>query len=156
MTLRSWVIVSLTFVSALTLHLRGSAAVRSPLASGLKIDSAVKLQPGDYRLSDPGNGIIQITGEDYTVDFKGVKLTGDGKGIGLHLVGAKNVTIKNATVTGCTWGIMLERCEGVKLIDCVSSKNADLPPGTVIDESGEQPEDQHGGGILLRAWRWSR
>ena len=120
------------------------------LKTGVKITNAVKVKAGTYQLADGGSGMVQISGSGYTVDFTGAKIRGDGKGIRIHLTDARNVTIKNADVSRCKWGIMLERCEGVKLIGCISSRNANLPPGTVIDESGREPEDQHGGGIFLR------
>ena len=133
------------------LAIRAQAA-SIPLTSGLKISSGVVVTPGIYALEDRGSGIVQISGHDFTIDLKGAKLRGPGtgKGVGLHIAEARNVTIKNADVSGCLWGIQIERSMGVKLIDCVVSRNADLPPGTVIDESGTKPEDEHGGGILLR------
>ncbi len=117
-----------------------------------KITQNAVIKPGVYHVTDDGAGAVQISGSDFTVDFSKVRLLGPGKslGIGLHITDAHNVTIRRAEVSGYLWGIVIERSSGVKLVDCVSAHNADLPPGTVIDESGTQPEDTHGGGILLR------
>jgi parallel beta-helix repeat protein len=122
------------------------------LIPGVRITSAAKVKPGVYRLTDLKDGMVQISGAGFTVDFRGARIVGPGsnQGVGIHITDARNVTLRGANVTGCLWGIVLERCKGVTLVDCVSSRNGDLPPGTVIDESGREPEDQHGGGILLR------
>jgi parallel beta-helix repeat protein len=109
--------------------------------------------PGVYKLLDGADqaGVVQISGSSFTVDFHGAKLVGPrAAGVGVKITDAKNVTIRNADVSGYLWGIVLERCSGVRLIHCVSSRNADLAPGTVIDESGTGPEDTHGGGFVLR------
>ncbi len=122
------------------------------ITGGIKIAHETLVKPGVYRLGDSGAGVVQISGSGFTVDFAKARLVGPGasKGIGIHITDAHNVTIKNADVSGYLWGVVIERSSGVKLLDCVTSRNADLPPGTVIDESGREPEDNHGGGILLR------
>ena len=122
------------------------------LTSGIHFTGNTVVRPAIYHLTDNGAGIVQVSGSDFTIDFQHAQIVGPGnsEGIGLHITDARNVTIKNAKVRGCLWGIVIERSMGVKLLDCESSHNADLPPGTVIDESGKEPEDNHGGGILLR------
>ncbi|MCW3099114.1 MAG: putative pectin lyase [Chthonomonadaceae bacterium] len=117
-----------------------------------KITRNAVIKPGVYRVEDDGAGAVQISGSDFTVDFSKVKLLGAGKsvGVGLHITDAHNVTIRHADVSGYLWGVVIERSSGVKLVDCVTSRNADLPAGTVIDESGKEPEDTHGGGIVIR------
>ena len=131
-----------------------AAIAAPPLEIGphTKITQNAVLKPGAYHVTDDGTGAVQISGSDFTIDFSKVRLLGPGKslGIGLHITDAHNVTIRNADVSGYLWGVVIERSSGVKLIDCITSHNADLPPGTVIDESGKEPEDTHGGGILLR------
>ncbi|MCX6380238.1 MAG: right-handed parallel beta-helix repeat-containing protein, partial [Armatimonadetes bacterium] len=123
----------------------------TPITSGMKIQAAVQLRPGTYTLEANDTGAIQVSGKGFTLDFKGVDLVGKGrKGVGLAITNAENVTIKNLRVSEFLWGVRLEKCKGVKFIDCVSSFNGDLTPGSVIDESGAQPEDQWGGGFLLR------
>lgn len=128
------------------------AHCQTVLSPGARITTTVKAKPGTYKLTDPGTGMLQITGKGFTVDLRGAKIVGPGgnKGIGIHITDAQKVTIRGANVSGCLWGVVLERCSGVTLVDCNISHNGDLPPGTVIDESGREPEDQHGGGIVLR------
>jgi parallel beta-helix repeat protein len=123
-----------------------------PLTHGIKITGNAVIKPGNYRVTDSKIASVQITGHDFTIDFKGAKLIGEGihKGVGISIRNARNITIKNADVSGCLWGITVEGSVGITLADCVTSRNGDLPPGTVIDESGKEPEDQWGGGILLR------
>ena len=106
-------------------------------------------------MSETAGDFLAVSGAHFTLDLKGVRLVGPGKGngIGLHITDAQNLTIKNAALTGFQWGIVLERCENVRLLNCRAVFNGDLPPGTVIDESGRGPEDGHGGGILLRDCR---
>ncbi len=125
------------------------------LTSGLHIQSNAVVKPGVYRLRDAGSGMVQVSGHDITLDFKGAQIVGPGsnQGVGIHITSARNVTIRHADVSRCLWGIVIERSAGVKLLDCVTSHNGDLPPGTVIDESGHEPEDTHGGGIVLRDCR---
>ena len=146
---------------ALLIFCCGSSArakgIDGPLRNGMKIDHSITIKPGTYRVGTNPDGILQITGSDFTVDMKNVQIIGSADsnpksrlGIGVHITGAHNVTLKNVDVSGCLWGIVIEKSANVKLIHCMVSNNADLPPGTVIDESGHEPEDQHGGGILLR------
>ncbi len=136
------------------------AALAAPitLKSGLKITGSAVVRPGEYRLDDSGGGIVQVSGRNFTVDFRGARLVGGGanRGIGIHITDARNITIKNADVSRYLWGIVVERSVGVRLVNCTASRNGDLPPGTVIDESGREPEDNHGGGIILRDSRRCR
>jgi parallel beta-helix repeat protein len=122
---------------------------------GMVVTKHMRLRSGVYHLADHGAGIVQVSGKNFILDCNGAKLVGPGtrKGIGIHITDASNVTVKNADVTGWQWGIVIERSSGVKLVDCVASRNADLTPGTVINESGQDPEDDHGGGIVIRDCR---
>lgn len=129
-----------------------------PLTAGMKITQNTTVAPGRYTLDDVNGGRVQISGHDFVVDFRGARLfgakdTANPKAfteIGLHITDARNVTIKNANVSGCLWGVVVEGSSSITLVNCTVSRNADLPPGTVIEESGREPEDQHGGGILIR------
>ena len=132
--------------------LKSSAAPPVTITPGLKVNSQTRLKPGDYQLTGNDEGVLQIGGSGFEVECAGAKIIGPGKGLGagIHITGARNVTVRNANVTGCRWGIVLDHCVGVKLINCRTSYNNDLKPGTVIDESGREPEDQWGGGVLMR------
>lgn len=123
-----------------------------PLTSGMRLTHAVRIAPGEYRLEDRGGGVLQISGRNFVLDLSGVRIVGPGqrRGVGIYIVDARNITIKNADVTGMRWGVVLERCVGVTLEGCTASRNGNLPAGTVIDQSGREPEDEHGGGILIR------
>jgi parallel beta-helix repeat protein len=134
-----------------------AAAQRKPKAetvphAGMKLERGVTLAGGTYRLTDPGAGVLHVTGSGFTLDFHGARLVGPGSntGTGIHITDARNVVIKHADVTGYQFGVVIERSSGVRLVDCKFSSNGNLAPGTVIDESGLQPEDNHGGGIVLR------
>lgn len=136
--------------------LKSGADTVIPLRSGMKITGNATVRPGVYRLSDAGGGIVQVSGSRFTVDFRGAQIAGpaQSRGIGIYIHDARNITLKNADVRGCLWGIVIERSGGVRLLNCMTSHNANLPPGTVIDESGREPEDNHGGGILIRDSRY--
>lgn len=117
---------------------------------GLQIHSSRRLRRGQYQLSDPGNGVIQVTGNDIDLDCTGVKLEGDGKGVGLRIVNAHRVFIRGLSVSNYLWGVVVEDSSYVTIQNCTASQNGDLPSGTVIDESGKAAESNHGGGYLLR------
>ncbi len=128
-----------------------SAQSPLPLTTGMDIHASTRFRPGTYTFAADDKGAIRVTGKGFTLDFKGVELIGkERKGVGLALSHAENITIKNLRVSRFLWGVRLEHCKGVTFIDCTSSFNGDLTPGSVIDESGTQPEDQWGGGFLLR------
>lgn len=135
---------------------RGIATAETviPIA-GVRIDHSATFKGGSYHLADPGAGTVQVSGHDFTLDCRAVKLRGPGagKGVGIRIVNARNVTLRGADLSGWQWGIVIEHSSGVTLLDCTASRNADLPPGTVIDESGTGSEDDHGGGIVLRDCR---
>ena len=135
---------------ALSLSFSGFAQSEAPLQlqTAIKIERSLRVAPGNYTLAPREGYRVQVSGQNIVVDFAGASLEGgDKKGTGILIKDAKNVTIKNANVYNCLWGIVIERSEGVKLINCTTSYNGTLSPGTVIDESGEKPEDQWGGGI---------
>ncbi len=151
-------LLSLLILVLMTVWTDAAEGAAVPLTGGMKITQNTSVTSGRYALDDVNGGRVQISGHDFAVDFRGARLVGaqattDPKafqGIGLHITDARNVTIKNADVSGCLWGVVIERSSRVMLVNCTVSHNADLPPGTVIDESGREPEDQHGGGILIR------
>ena len=128
------------------------AAETTILISGMHLTHPIKIRAGHYRLKDSGNGILQVSGHDFTLDLKGVQISGPAaeSGYGIQITDAINVTISHAKVNGCLWGIVLDHCRSVNLISCDTSHNRNHPAGFVIDESGSEPQDQWGGGILIR------
>ena len=128
-----------------------SASAQSVRPSvGLKVDHAVSFVRGTYHLKPAGVAAVDISGRGYTIDFKGVTLLGDtGSADGIKITG-EDITIRNLDVSGFKWGVVLEGCKRIRLENCNTSWNANLKPGTVIDESGNAPEDDHGGGIVVR------
>ena len=118
--------------------------------SGLKITSSARLAPGEYHLTDPGYGAIEVVGKNIVLDCAGVKVEGHGSGYGIRVHDSDNVTIKNLATTGFLWGVVVDRSTHVYIRGCTSSHNADLPTGTTIDASGREPQDTHGGGFLIR------
>ncbi len=125
-----------------------SASIR--LKSGIEIQRSATVKKAVYRLSDSGDGMIIVTGHNLTIDFNGAQILGNGKGIGIHISNASNVLIKNVSVSSCKWGVAVEHSDHIRIEGCNISRNRDLPPGTIIDESGREPQDNNGGGILLR------
>ena len=69
------------------------------------------LKKGEYVCKANG---IEVTGHDFTLDLQGVRLAGANTrtGIGIHITGAKNVTIKNAEVGLFLWGIVVDKSAG--------------------------------------------
>src|SRR5262245_58763820 len=79
----------------------------------------------DAVIPDPNNdGVIHVTADDVTVEFaEGSTLNGSPKGaapdsfkgFGLRLDGRKNVTIKNARITGFKVAIAAANCPGLTI-----------------------------------------
>jgi parallel beta-helix repeat protein len=145
-------IVGMMSILAFTVGMGSVSRADEVVTLGMEIKQSVKIKAGTYRYGAGDTGILRVSGRSYVLDLAGVKLRGEGKnqGSGIVIRDARNVTIKNADVRGMKWGIVIERCVGVRLENCVASYNGNLPAGTIIDESGSQPEDQHGGGIVIR------
>src|SRR4051794_34327929 len=91
---------------------RVNAAQQAVVVSGMAISGAARLKPGVYHLSDPGSGVVRISGSGFEVDCGGARLVGPGKGegTGILISDARNVTIRNADVSGYRWGIVVQRC----------------------------------------------
>jgi parallel beta-helix repeat protein len=105
--------------------------------------------PGHYHLLDHGQGAVLVTGKDIVLDCSRVRLQGPGKGVGLRILNASNVTVRGLDLSGYRWGVVVEHSTHVVLENCVSSHNGDPRPGMAIDRSGHLPQDQHGGGFIL-------
>ena len=88
----------------------------------------VPTRPGEYlKASETGlqSPAYSVSGNDITLDFKGVVLRGtpktvdpdQRKGLGVRITGS-NITIKNLTVAGYKVAILAENCKNLKLINC--------------------------------------
>lgn len=151
MRMRNSGLAAAVLLPLLGIAVRASAqAVR--LRAGMRITGTVAVRPGLYHLRDYGDGTVQVSGRNYTLDLRGVHVAGPGgsAGTGIVVSDASGITLRGISVVGMRWGIVLRRCKNVRLVDCSAPLNGTLPPGTVIDESGRHPEDDHGGGILLQ------
>ncbi|MEI7575526.1 MAG: right-handed parallel beta-helix repeat-containing protein [Armatimonadota bacterium] len=93
----------------------------------------IPTSPGDYiKSSDVAlrSPAYSVSGNNITLDFKGVVLRGtpktvdpdQRKGIGVRITGS-NITIKNLTVAGYKVGILAENCKNLNLINCDVSWN---------------------------------
>ncbi len=117
--------------------------------SEMVISHAVHFAPGKYQFlgSQPG---ITITGSHLRLNLQGVLLQGAKGKVGIHLKDCTDVVLTNASVSGFTTGVELTGCKNVVLENCRSLHSADPGPGTIIDESGAEPQDTSGAGFLVR------
>lgn len=115
----------------LSIALLSSALIQKPVAldhDDIAISKAVSIKRGTTYVADPNkNGVVQISGHDFTLDLRGVVLCSqkdykakldEVEGTGILVKNAKNVTIKNATFRGYRWNIRVEDSEGVTLDTC--------------------------------------
>lgn len=127
-------------------------AEKAFLLQGTVVSKTTSFRAGTYSLPDRAVPMLILKGKNFQLDLKGVWIVGAGKnhGIGLLVEHARNVTIRHASVKGCLYGVVLEDCENVRVLDSDLSHNGCPQVGTVIDESGSQPQDTWGAGILVR------
>jgi parallel beta-helix repeat protein len=91
----------------------------------IEISESCRIKPGVSKISDSKSlGAIRITGKNIEVDFRRFKLT-SGKtdkntfvGIGILVENAENVVIRNATVSGYKYNIVIKKSKRVLLTDC--------------------------------------
>lgn len=143
----------LLVVSALPLvPATGRAQVARPgrrIVDDMVIRRSVQLRPGVYHIRDvTGDGVIQIRGDDITLDGTGVTLIGeDFQGIGLAMNGHKNLTLRNFHIRGFRYGIQIENASQVVI------RNSDIS-GNFKDTSTSflhiRDGGLYGGGILFR------
>lgn len=84
----------------------------------------------DVLVDEDGNGVVQIVADGVTVDFDGQALRGAAldatpdtfSGFGIRITG-KNVTLRNATVSGFKGAIWATRADGLTVEDCDVSHN---------------------------------
>ena len=143
----------LLLVSALPLiPATGGAPVPHPgrrIVDDMVIRRSVQLRPGVYRIRDvAGDGVIQIQGDDITLDGTGVTLIGeDFQGIGLVMNGHTNLTLRNFHIRGFRYGIRIENASQVVIRNSDISGNFKDTTTTFLHmrEGG-----LYGGGILFR------
>jgi len=91
------------------------------------------IERGTYRVPDKvGQGVLQISGRDLTVNLNGARLYGKERGasvqpdeysgIGLKITG-ENITVKNGLVSQFHRAIVLEKCKNVSLVNFVVEDN---------------------------------
>ena len=105
------------------------------------IDSTCMVRvPASPVRDDDGNGIIHITGDSITVDFKGARLHGSADtvlpdeyaGTGVRITG-KHVTVRNLNVSGFKVGIHALGAHHLTLEDCDVSDNFRQRLGSTAD-----------------------
>ncbi len=98
------------------------------LTRGMVITRSVRVAPGTYRITAPGNldsAVITIRGDNITVDFGGSLLEGspatanpdEAAGVAIRIEGGRNVRILNARVRGYKIGILARATRGLELFD---------------------------------------
>lgn len=102
-------------------------------AQGMKIASSAKVAPGVYRLnSTEATPVMEIAGENITVDFSGVVLQGsvdksrpdEYEGIAIRISpGSKNITISHARINGYKIAILADSVTGLTIQNCDLSFN---------------------------------
>ncbi len=117
--------------------------------SGMVISHSIRLSPGRYEFTGTSPGIT-IVGHHLRLNLQGVKLIGAKGSPGITLRDCNDVVLANATVQGFKTGIELDGCKNVVLRNCRALRTGDPGPGTIIDESGAQPQDTSGAGFLVR------
>ncbi|NND31786.1 MAG: hypothetical protein HKN76_04285, partial [Saprospiraceae bacterium] len=93
--------------------------------SGQVVDSSIFIS-----VHDSSSPAISIKGANLEIDFAGCYLTGSGRperpdlysGIGIRIEG-KNITLKNAMVSGYKIALLAEGVDSLKLINCNFSYN---------------------------------
>ncbi|MCZ6688049.1 MAG: right-handed parallel beta-helix repeat-containing protein [Planctomycetota bacterium] len=98
----------------------------------LLIEESVVVKPGEYRVADAtGNGVLIIKGDDLTIDLNGAVLDGSSPGaapdlytgVGIWVMGGKNITIRNGTIRGFKVGIYAKESDGLKIEGCEVTRN---------------------------------
>jgi len=130
----------------------GRAQVPHPgrrIVDDMVIRRSVQLRPGVYRIRDvAGDGVIQIRGDDITLDGTGVTLIGeDFQGIGLVMNGHKNLTLQNFHIRGFRYGIRIENASQVVIHSSDISGNFKDTTTTFLHI---RAGGRYGGGILFR------
>ncbi|MHC4283177.1 MAG: right-handed parallel beta-helix repeat-containing protein [Planctomycetota bacterium] len=102
----------------------------------IKPRPSTKFIPGDTSIGtwDPANRIytlsthvyetIQIDEDNLTLDGAGYTVTGDGSSCGVYLSGRTDVTVKNLTIAGFSYGIQLYNSTGNIVTENTTNSNS--------------------------------
>ncbi len=113
-------------------HAGAAPATLEPKAAGTAVAGDVRLAKGVWRVADPaGTGVLRITEDGTTLDLTGAALLGakEGtpadafRGVGIVVVGAKNVTIRGGVVRGFKVAVRALRAPGLVIEGVDASEN---------------------------------
>ncbi|NTS41203.1 right-handed parallel beta-helix repeat-containing protein [Flavisolibacter sp. BT320] len=104
------------------------------LKRGMKVSQSVKVSKRTYALQAfPGldKGVIEISGNNITVDFNNAVLAGSLSaqtpdaftGVAILITGGKNITIKNLSAKGYKVALLARNVEGLTIENCDFSYN---------------------------------
>jgi parallel beta-helix repeat protein len=117
------------------------------IVDDLVITQSVTLQPGVYNLLDVNHdGLIQIAGDNITLDGSGVFINGiDSSGYGIVMNGRSGLTLSHFDIRGFDYGIDIQNSTGVTIENSnISGNRKDTTSGSVDINAGG-----YGGGILF-------
>jgi len=128
---------------------RPNATTDIPITDDLVITQSVTLQPGTYTIEDVNHdGVIQIAGDDITLDGAGVTLDGvDFGGYGIVMNGHTGLTLRNFTIQGFDYGVRIENASDVLIENSDISGNRKDTSSTWLDINVATPT--YGGGVLF-------
>jgi parallel beta-helix repeat protein len=125
------------------------ARAQVPVTDGLVIRGDTVFQPGTYTVDDvASDGVIQIAADNVTLDGAGVVIQGTGlRGYAIHMNGHSGLTLRNFTIRGFAYGILIENASHVTIEDNDVSGNFKDTRTEFLDIGCG---GCYGGGILLR------
>lgn len=156
----------LALAAAVAGSAQGPQSVLTPSRDDTVLARSMNLKPGTYYVNDLNkNGVLVITGQNITVDFRGATLISDkgykahldaAEGTGVLIKNARNVTLKNATVRGYRWNIRVEGSQGVKIENCDVGfsrsqriMNGEQPVNIFLDLRSRDAWRSYGAGIWV-------
>lgn len=94
------------------------ACVMLGAVGNIEINDDTQLCAGEVKLDDYGDyGTVIIKRSGITLDCNGLKLTGEGRGVGIMIFRSNNVTIRNCEIYGYDTGIKGEDSNNITLIN---------------------------------------
>lgn len=110
-------------------------------AGNIEITEDTQLCGGEARLDDYGDyGAVIIKRSGITLDCNGLKLVGEGRGVGVMIFRSNDVTIRDCDISGFETGIKGEDSDNVTLIGNTLCGNSVLDielPGTTRAAGGD-------------------